>query len=296
MSRFFDRLPLRVREILASLERNATSDPSFLERYHKGEVDENDRPIPRDSQWLVRIQSAILSSRRTACYGSQIDQETRSFLGGSPDLPVDFSWPTHMGAPLTFVAQLDLSELNHSGDLSWLPPTGRLLFFMRVLDNDGYDTSVSRVLYLSHVRPHNAQLKDHGRSYLVFAIENSYRPLGFEDWPVREDDKADLTYWHHNLLDPRHRYADWQVGGWPIPVQEHDMQAECESAVRQLSYSDALNAPDFQQEKSAWHLLGQFDREKIVNQPEGFSRGFFWVKVVDGQAVLDEVRLIGQTG
>lgn len=48
-----------------------------------------------------------------------------SRFGGEPDVPGHFTWPMHEGLPLTFLAQINLSEV---GD-SRLPTDGWLLFF-----------------------------------------------------------------------------------------------------------------------------------------------------------------------
>src|SRR4051812_44223754 len=48
-----------------------------------------------------------------------------SRFGGSPDLPMAFKWPERAGKPLSFLAQLDLTELRHPE----LPSTGWLAFF-----------------------------------------------------------------------------------------------------------------------------------------------------------------------
>jgi hypothetical protein len=52
-----------------------------------------------------------------------------SRMGGLPDLPADVVWPSPLGRPLTFVAQLDLTEvMGHLPD-SALPRAGMLYFF-----------------------------------------------------------------------------------------------------------------------------------------------------------------------
>lgn len=53
----------------------------------------------------------------------------RSRLGGSPDLPADFVWPTWFDRPLAFVAQIDLAELASAGRSAELPEAGLLLVF-----------------------------------------------------------------------------------------------------------------------------------------------------------------------
>lgn len=52
-----------------------------------------------------------------------------SRLGGQPDLPPRFSWPSWQGKPQAFLAQIDLAELPSFPDRDLLPTSGRLYFF-----------------------------------------------------------------------------------------------------------------------------------------------------------------------
>jgi uncharacterized protein YwqG len=53
----------------------------------------------------------------------------RSHLGGVPDLPADFVWPTWRGKELGFLGQLDLAEVAALAPETALPGSGLLLFF-----------------------------------------------------------------------------------------------------------------------------------------------------------------------
>jgi uncharacterized protein YwqG len=70
----------------------------------------------------------------------------RSFFGGLPKLPPEVDWPqadvTAADEPetvaLTFIAQIDLSELPDFGEKSLFPPTGTLYFFCSsVFEDEG---------------------------------------------------------------------------------------------------------------------------------------------------------------
>jgi uncharacterized protein YwqG len=52
-----------------------------------------------------------------------------SRLGGSPDVPPGFAWPTWEDRELAFVGQLDLAQIAAVDPDLPLPPEGRLLFF-----------------------------------------------------------------------------------------------------------------------------------------------------------------------
>lgn len=57
----------------------------------------------------------------------------KSMFGGDPFVNEDFSWPSHDGVPLNFMVQLDLSDIQATLPLDYLPSKGFLLFFY---DND----------------------------------------------------------------------------------------------------------------------------------------------------------------
>lgn len=71
-----------------------------------------------------------------------------SRLGGAPDLPAGFTWPTNLEKPLTFLAQINLSDIK----VKLLPASGWLLFFLdeRNLpwEPSPPDSGTFRVMYL----------------------------------------------------------------------------------------------------------------------------------------------------
>ncbi|MEO8397129.1 MAG: DUF1963 domain-containing protein, partial [Chloroflexota bacterium] len=52
-----------------------------------------------------------------------------SKMGGSPDVPQDFEWPMWNDLPLTFIAQIRLSDANSFDEEDLLPEKGVLYFF-----------------------------------------------------------------------------------------------------------------------------------------------------------------------
>ena len=75
---------------------------------------------------------------------------TRSYIGGLPRLPAHFEWPTETPfdepRALTFVAQIDLSELPSFPERELLPAAGTLYFFASS-EFDGGDDPPGHVLY-----------------------------------------------------------------------------------------------------------------------------------------------------
>jgi len=74
-----------------------------------------------------RIAGLALLSIELTAFRTTMDELPigASRFGGSPDLPYDCEWPTAEGVPLSFLAQVDLSQLPPSE----LPASGWLLLF-----------------------------------------------------------------------------------------------------------------------------------------------------------------------
>ncbi|MEK4737897.1 MULTISPECIES: YwqG family protein [Bacillus] len=72
-----------------------------------------------------------------------------SKMGGVPDLPNTFEYPTYKENPLRFIAQFNLSDLQNVGMEHNLPKTGMLYFFSieNYFEEDVDPTEAGRVLY-----------------------------------------------------------------------------------------------------------------------------------------------------
>jgi uncharacterized protein YwqG len=70
---------------------------------------------------LAHAQASVRLTRGDFSGGSR--------LGGAPDLPAGFEWPTDRDEELAFVGQISLDELAALDDSLPLPARGRLLFF-----------------------------------------------------------------------------------------------------------------------------------------------------------------------
>src|SRR5215207_3951096 len=80
-------------------------------------------PPPRD------VMALALPLAQPALQLTASDTETGSFLGGTPPMSAATPWPSKDGAPLTFLACLDVASLQVTLPVAWLPASGRLLFF-----------------------------------------------------------------------------------------------------------------------------------------------------------------------
>src|SRR5262245_46268460 len=80
----------------------------------------------------------LLSVARPSVVIEPVGPQTRpgeSKIGGTPDLPVEFAWPTHSTGLCKFIGQFDLSDPAFRPFR--LPPGGLLSFFFTA-DADGY--------------------------------------------------------------------------------------------------------------------------------------------------------------
>lgn len=87
----------------------------------------------------------------------------QSKVGGRPDLPAGFEWPTEADddeAPLQFLAQINLAEV-HPHDLAGRLPEKGMLWFFSIADGDRagggeVDDSTTRVVFLAAPGPLSA--------------------------------------------------------------------------------------------------------------------------------------------
>ena len=77
-----------------------------------------------------RLTAVRSLARAGARLTPAVESRGRSRLGGSPDLPAGFAWPSWNGRELAFLGQIDLAELAHAGARGPLPDTGLLLAFV----------------------------------------------------------------------------------------------------------------------------------------------------------------------
>src|SRR5262245_58266351 len=84
----------------------------------------SDLPHKEAPAGLVRPGVLALAPDDEGC-----DDVGVSCLGGAPDAPPGFTWPTHDGGPLAFLAQIDLGEVPDFPGRDLLPAAGRLYFF-----------------------------------------------------------------------------------------------------------------------------------------------------------------------
>jgi hypothetical protein len=135
----------------------------------------------------VRLQTKATSLDRLALGQSR--------LGGVPDLPPRFKWPTYRGEPLAFIAEVNLAEVAATAPLDGLPKEGHLWFFYASDQThwgfDPKDAGSSLVHYESGAplarRPAPADLPPEGR-FAPCALSFT----GYVDLPDATDERQPI--------------------------------------------------------------------------------------------------------
>ena len=145
-----------------------------------------------------------------------------SRIGGLPDLPATIAWPIHEGRVMSFLAQVNCSELE-SGFTQQLPQTGWLYFFMdtpdvwmrgiphHVIYFDGPADELRQITLPQTAQPPNS-------------IYKSY-PLAFETGFTLRGNLFDQTFQWHSGDDSFETAVDLfqrectRLGGHPMSFQ-----------------------------------------------------------------------------
>jgi uncharacterized protein YwqG len=227
----------------------------------------------------------------------------RSKLGGKPDLPVNYGWPLDAREhPLSFIIQINLSEIPAFAERGRLPANGLLSVFynLEIWGFDPKDGHGFRVVYfdcdasaLRRTAPPELPAKE-----LLFGLlkreqkVKQFRAcaLNFEPALVLPD-FADLKL-EESLADPYYELLEslgchHRLLGYAEPIQ-NPMELECEMVTNGLytgdsrSYSD-VRRNEFERSSRSWHLLMQIDTE--VEQSDMMwgdgGRLYIWIKEDD---------------
>lgn len=179
-----------------------------------------------------------------------------SRIGGDPDLPADMEWPLDQdGMPMTFLAQLRLSEIAVHDESSLLPKDGLLVFFVGI-DEPAYHIE-HRILYLAEDQlqaanhrqsPENTSLEDEFTGYQITARASIEPPnYGYTDSEQLEDDEHDYDQYEELTFDLTEYSSSDLAVMFGYPSTQHG-DCEYEAALALLtgekynySMSDALS-------------------------------------------------------
>ncbi|MBO1626725.1 YwqG family protein [Bacillus arachidis] len=147
-----------------------------------------------------------------------------SKMGGLPDVPSTFEYPTHEGKALDFIAQFNLADLQDMGVDHDLPETGMLYFFY---DSNYQHAGNGCVLYhnvpLEQLQRVNDKQSKYTQCTLTFKLTYKLPELFIED----EADSDRFLQLLEELM-PDH-YDNHQVFGQPFSVQREVFEEAGES-------------------------------------------------------------------
>ena len=210
-----------------------------------------------------------------------------SRLGGVPDM--SSAWPRYEGRPLCCVAQLDLAEMRSAGGPAWLPDQGRLLFFYE-LEHAGWgldpeDAGRAVVIYetglpVEALEPDDLAEEARFPAYpITFVADVSYptEERVSVDWNNLSPTESTLLSTAIEGMAPAAPMH--QVGGYPQPVQDDQMELECQTATAGLRR--LANKPG---SVSDWRLLLQLDTDDDAGMMWcDVGSLYFWVREQDAR-------------
>jgi uncharacterized protein YwqG len=226
---------------------------------------------------------------------------SRSQLGGLPSLPRGQTWPHWNGKPLSYLAQLDFTEVAKTAMLPGFPRTGRTLFFYNQEQStwgfDPTDRGSWAVFYDAGVDADATKaafpqgLEEHGRFVekpLSFRAIRSFPDYGsrisVDHKAVSDSDCEQLSALKSEVFckHPQH-----QIGGFPSAVQNDAMELECQLVSNGVYCGDPSAAKDprvsgLRAGASDWILLFQLDSDDDARMMWGdVGMLYFWIRRQD---------------
>jgi uncharacterized protein YwqG len=222
-------------------------------------------------------------------------------LGGAPDLPPGVVWPRRGDAPLSFIAQVDLSEVSRVWPSSPLPSSGLLSFFYdRIHRPWGYDPADRGGWAVYHFDQPSARpsqppddLPEEARFRPL-----PVRPVGELKLPAADSQavegldlrlKEQTAYWallgdieaaQKDDGQPVHRLL-----GHPDPIQG-DMEAQSQLVTNGIgAESDGYDRElerRLVKDRGVWKMLLQVDSDERTDMQWGDAgRIYYWMRRAD---------------
>lgn len=258
-------------------------------------ADEDLMRLAADAGLILRVEAVVALARRSvrlvpgeepAAPGS------RTRLGGAPDLPEGVQWPRWEDEPLTFLAQIDLSEATALGVEPLLPADGVLLIFSALdrtpLGSSPLDRDSTRVLYVERERLPPEPVgpaQPHAALALELSCELVLPRVWAADVQLLELEEPEQQAWEQvrRELAELQGVEAWDAGE-PLDSRHHllgfadesraDMPIACELAAQgiDVGYGAPWSHPEAKRVESAarrWRLLLQL----TVDDEAGWAFG-----------------------
>lgn len=220
-----------------------------------------------------------------------------SKIGGFPDLPINHLYPKWKNVPLSFLAQINLSDISIFSTASVLPSSGVLSFFYSATQEtwgfDPKDKGSWQIYYFADMTnlqrteiPNDIPEEGYYSSCSLFFFEEltllPWESIVFENLYLTKEERdiyidlLDQIYSNGNDLINR-------ILGYPDQIQG-DMQLECQLASNGLYCGDGTGYEDprrkeLEPDSVNWQLLFQLDSEE---ENAGMCWGdvgrvYFWI-------------------
>lgn len=255
---------------------------------------------------LKRVEKEILKHTRNAIRLSteKIEEDNiplgNTKIGGRPDIPNGFEWPRYYDKILSFIAQINLSEIECLDTEKILPTSGILYFFydceQEVWGFDPDDKGGWKVIYLEEnsntlIRKEiPGEVPDYAKyPASKVCIKNE---ISLPAWESTYIDSLNLTEEEQDeYFDLIERVIEEnqpinKILGHPDQIQG-DMQLECQLVSNGLYCGDetGYESPkrvELEKNKKSWRLLFQIDSEENAHMMWGdLGRLYFWIKEED---------------
>ena len=230
----------------------------------------------------------------------------KSKIGGRPYLPKNFIWPYYQGFPLSFLAQINLEEVNSFDKDKLLPNAGMLYFFYEPeTEERGYNLQCkgcAKVFYYEDFSSFSLIdfPEDMGDDYKIPEFKVNLKSN--KSFPSYEDFylllKEEKFFKNHNisfkdfvpiyskLFIPNHNYT--KLLGYPEVIQ-NSMEVQCAAVTMGFNLGNGVNpSKEYEEEiKKAskdWILLFQMDTIKTDDYELMFGDSghiYFWIRRKD---------------
>jgi uncharacterized protein YwqG len=230
----------------------------------------------------------------------------RSRIGGSPDIPADFAWPTWYDRELAFVAQIDLAELSAAGLSGGLPEAGLLLVFAELAAAltglSPKHAGSSHVIHVPageelhedesrspHIRPLPLQLTRELQLPSAYSFLTEPLALEPEEMDAWEELRIRLAGAQGVELedDGYGRMALHRLLGYQDELGR-ELELDCQLASSGIEADDVLAYFDVRDEHATesrrWRLLLQITAAPTVRLGDGMERLFVCIRDDDLQA------------
>ena len=266
---------------------------------------------------MTEILNKLKKTEITIFTESNEDNEilNKSKIGGKPYLPKDFIWPYYQELPLSFLAQINLKEVNSLDKDKLLPSKGMLYFFYELETEEwGYELKnkgCAKVFYYEDTS--NFELIDFPKDMkdycqvpefkVTFKANISYP--SYEDFDILNEDEKILEKYRmsENLKDFEnnlfYEYSNFynehieslesytKLLGYPDVIQ-NSMEEECAAVTRGFNMGGIGYPKKYKEEiKKAskdWILLFQMDTLETSDYELMFGDSghiYFWIKKED---------------